>query len=125
MSKFKSKPIIKILVLLLCLLSFGAGITLTVFACTNQSEYKENQQIVDNNEKTNQNSFGSNPFFSSMKQAKEEAVKEAEKKASDAKEQMQKYAILSAVMYFVALMMLISFIAILKGGFKFKKSRKK
>lgn len=125
MSKINSKLVIKILVLLLCLLSLGAGITLTVFACTNQSEYKENQQIAQSSKKSDENNmFGSNPFLSSLEAEREKNAKEAAQKAEKAKDEMKKYAILSAVMYFVALMMLITFVALLKAKTGIKRSKK-
>jgi hypothetical protein len=123
MAKSKSKLITKILLIIVCIVSIGGGVFSTVYA-VNQSEiYNENIAIVNKYTERYEDDSKAKTIFETIPYYVNEAKQEADDAkilADDAKSQMTKFSVLAGVLYFVALMMLISFIALIKS----KKSKK-
>lgn len=126
MAKTKAKGVIKILLILVCIASIGGGVFSTVAAEKQKTVYDENIKIVNDYNEKYETKGGENKFNSIFDtilyykvQAKDKAD-EAKILAEDAKKQLTKYSVLAAVLYFAAIMMLISFVAVMKP----KKSKK-
>lgn len=120
MVKSKSKGIIKVLLVIVCIASLCGGVFSTVSASKQKNVYDENMTIVndyiekyesDNEDKRFTNMFETILYY--RVQAKNKAD-DARILAEDAKTQLTKYAVLAAVLYFAALMMLICFIILIR-----------
>jgi hypothetical protein len=129
MAKTKTKVVLKILLIIVCVLSLAAGIFSTVSAVKQRQIYNENIKVVN----VYVNQFESDSTTSSKGRSKrvtsssyywkvnaKEKADDAKILAEDAKKQMTKFTALAGVLYFVTLMMLICIIAVMKP----KKSKK-
>lgn len=120
MAKSKNKSILKVLLIIVCIISLGGGVFSTVYAVKQKTIYNDNMKIVnDYIEKYETENDGSKltSVLDSLLYYKVNAKNKADDAkilAEDAKNQLTKYAVLSGVLYFAALMMLISFIAVTK-----------
>ncbi|MFR5874936.1 MAG: hypothetical protein ACLUFN_00445 [Eubacterium sp.] len=126
MAKAKAKGVIKILLIIVCIVSLGGGVFSTVAAAKQKTVYDENMAIVNDYIEKYETDGGEKKFnsiFDTILYYKVKAKENADNArilAEDAKKQFTKYSVLAAVLYFASLMMLISFIAVIKS----KKSKK-
>ena len=111
-----NKLIVRILIAIICAGCVVGGIYSTVQASNYKQEYNEHIKFVNIYEKTKDST--SNSLISGVK----DNAERHQKLADESQSQMKKFAILACVLFFVAVMMLISFIATFLIAFTKKKN---
>lgn len=117
-----NKKIIAVLLMIICLGSIAGGVFSTVNAVEYNQTYETKKKTYDTFSKLAENSSNSKynlTFFSDQMKEKADSIKE---ETDSVKSQLVKFAVLAGVLYFVAVMMLIGFAAILM---KIKKEPKR
>lgn len=117
-----NKRIIAVLLMIICLGSIAGGVYSTVEAVGYKQNYtskmKSHETYSKLAETSNQSKFNLTFFSEQMK----DKAAEFKEQADLAKSQLVKFSVLSGVLYFVAVMMLISFVVTLQ---RIKKEPKK
>lgn len=116
-----NKLIVRILIAIVCAGCVVGGIYSTVQASNYKQEYNEHIKFVNIYEKTKDstsNSLIGDILISGVK----DNAERHQKLADESQSQMKKFAILACVLFFVAVMMLISFIATFLIAFTKKKN---
>ncbi len=116
-----NKLIVRILIAVICAGCVAAGIYSTVQASNYKQEYNENMKFVNIYEKAKESTSNSLMGDMLLSRVKDNAERH-QKLADEAQSQMKKFAILACVLFFVAVMMLISFIATFLNVFTKKKN---
>ncbi len=116
-----NKLIIRILIAIICAACVAAGIYSTVQANNYKQEYNEHMKFVNIYERAKDNTSNSLLGDMIISNVKTNAERH-QKLAVESQSQMKKFAIISCVLFFVAVMMLISFIATFLNGFTKKKN---